>query len=160
PGVECIGVQTAEEMRKALATRFGWATVVIMAAAVADFRPKRVATDKVKKQKAKLDVLDLEPTVDILAELAARRPPPGLVGLAAETRDLIPQAKEKLARKGVDLIVANDVSSERTGIGSDLNAAVIVGPGGVVADLPVMSKREMADRILDVISAHCVPPKV
>jgi len=160
PGVECVGVQTAEEMRKALVTRFGWATVVIMAAAVADFRPKRVSAEKVKKQKTKLDALDLEPTVDILAELAGRRTTQVLVGFAAETRDLIPQAKEKLARKGVDLIVANDVSGERTGIGSDLNAAVIVGPAGVVADLPVMSKRKMADRILDVISAHCVPPKV
>jgi phosphopantothenoylcysteine decarboxylase/phosphopantothenate--cysteine ligase len=63
-------------------------------------------------------------------------------------------------RKGLDLIVANDVSGERTGIGSDVNAALVLSRSGVVADLPVMPKRAMADRILDLISAHCVPPKV
>lgn len=158
-GVEFVPIHTAEDMRKALATRFGWATVVIMAAAVADFRPRRVSTEKVKKHK-KLDVLELEPTVDILEELAGRRTTQILVGFAAETGNVLGHAQEKLARKGLDLIVANDVAGDRTGIGSDLNAAVVLGRSGVVADLPVMPKREMADRILDLISTHCVPPKV
>ena len=160
PGVEFISVHTAEEMRKALASRFGWAEVVIMAAAVADFRPRKVASDKMKKQKSNLQTLELEPTVDILEELAQRRTTQFLVGFAAETRDLIPHAREKLVRKGVDLIVANDVAGERIGIGSDLNAAVILARTGVVADLPIMPKREMADRILDVVSARFAPPKV
>ncbi len=160
PGVEFISVRTAEEMRKALTSRFGWAAVVIMAAAVADFRPRKVAASKMKKQKARVEILELEPTVDILEELAQRRTSQFLVGFAAETHDLIPHAREKLVRKNVDLIVANDVAGQRIGIGSDLNAAVILARNGVVADLPVMQKREMADRILDVISAHHSPPKV
>jgi len=158
-GVELVPIHTAEDMSKALATRFGWATVVIMAAAVADFRPRRISSEKLKKQK-KLDALELEPTADILEELAARRTTQVLVGFAAETTDLLSHAKEKLARKGLDLIVANDVSGERTVIGSDVNAALVLSRSGVVADLPVMPKRAMADRILDLVSAHCVPPKV
>lgn len=152
-GVERVSVRTAEEMSKALALRFGWATVLIMAAAVADFRPARVATDKLKKGKAIPAVLEVEPTEDILEGLAARRTSQVLVGFAAETRNLLAHAQEKLRRKGLDLVVANDVSVEGAGFGSELNAAVVVGHTGVMAELPLMPKREMADRILDAILA-------
>jgi phosphopantothenoylcysteine decarboxylase/phosphopantothenate--cysteine ligase len=152
-GVERVSVCTAEEMSKALALRFGWATVLVMAAAVADFRPARVAADKLKKGKTKLTMLEMEPTEDILQGLAARRSSQVLVGFAAETGDLLPHAQEKLRRKGLDLVVANDVTIEGAGFGSEMNAAVVVGRTGVVADLPLMPKREMADRILDAIQA-------
>lgn len=156
-GVECVSVCTAEEMGKALAARFGWSTVLIMAAAVADFRPKRMAPDKLKK-KAKPATLELEPTEDILQGLAGRRMSQILVGFAAETKDLIPQAQEKLRRKGLDLIVANNVKVEGAGFGSEMNAAAVVGRAGVVAELPLMPKRELADRILDAIQAYRVNP--
>jgi len=155
PGVECVAVCTAEEMGKVLAARFGWSTVLIMAAAVADFRPKRTAQDKLKK-KAKPATLELEATEDILQGLAGRRTSQILVGFAAETKDLIPQAQEKLRRKGLDLIVANNVMIEGAGFGSEMNAAAVIGRAGVVADLPLMPKRELADRILDAIQAYRV----
>jgi phosphopantothenoylcysteine decarboxylase/phosphopantothenate--cysteine ligase len=150
-GVERVSVCTAEEMRKALASRFGWATLLIMAAAVADFRPTRVAVNKLKKGKAPPLRLDLEPTEDILQELAARRTSQVLVGFAAETEELVANAQEKLRKKALDLVVANDVTVEGAGFGSELNSAMVVGREGVVADLPLMPKREMADRILDAI---------
>jgi phosphopantothenoylcysteine decarboxylase/phosphopantothenate--cysteine ligase len=153
-GVELVRVQTAEEMHKALAGRLAWSTVVIMAAAVADFRPKRVSSDKLKRQHGKSEVLELEPTADIVADLAGRKTKQILVGFAAETRDLIPQAQAKLRRKRLDVIVANDVSHPAIGIGSDMNAAAVIGPAGVLADLPAMPKRVLADRILDVIAGQ------
>jgi phosphopantothenoylcysteine decarboxylase/phosphopantothenate--cysteine ligase len=155
-GIEVLPVCTAEEMGKALAARFGWASVLIMAAAVADFRAKRVEPHKVKKRKPTLEALALEPTEDILENLAARRTSQIMVGFAAETRDLVAHAEEKLKRKGLDLIVANDVLAEGVGFGSDRNAAVVIGSRGIIAELPLMTKRAMADRILDLIHTHCI----
>ncbi|HMU55481.1 MAG TPA: phosphopantothenoylcysteine decarboxylase, partial [Nitrospira sp.] len=144
-----VPVETAEEMSKALTVRLSWSTVVIMSAAVADFRPKHPAAQKLKKHQLKNPVLDLEPTGDILAELSARRTGQLLVGFAAETGDLLRHAKQKLEAKGVDLIVANDVTTPGAGFGSDRNAATLIDRDGTISELGLRSKRRLADDILD-----------
>jgi phosphopantothenoylcysteine decarboxylase/phosphopantothenate--cysteine ligase len=157
PGVEIVPVSTAEEMEKAIASRFGWATVVVMAAAVADFRPSRRLEHKLKKGDASR-TLALDPTADILTGLSTRKTHQILVGFAAETGPALAGAREKLARKGLDLVVGNDVTVEGAGFGSDRNAAVLVDRTGRVTEVPLMSKRELADRILDAIQALSAPP--
>jgi phosphopantothenoylcysteine decarboxylase/phosphopantothenate--cysteine ligase len=149
-GVACVAVTTAEEMEKALTVKFPWATILVMAAAVADFRPRRRADDKIKKH-AGAPRVDLEPTTDIVAALARQRTGQILVGFAAETNNVLQQAKDKLFQKGLDLIVGNNVSMEGGGFGSDTNAAVLVDRKGRVTELPLMSKRDMAHRIFDAV---------
>jgi phosphopantothenoylcysteine decarboxylase/phosphopantothenate--cysteine ligase len=123
-----------------------------MAAAVADFRSVEPAGGKIKKTDGVPSVV-LEPTVDILAALGRRRQPgQTIVGFAAETEDLRSNATDKLARKGVDLIVANDVSAPGVGFEHDTNAVVILGADGVVADVPLTDKRAVARVILDAVS--------
>lgn len=148
-GIEIIPVETAADMTKALSARLAWSTVVIMAAAVADFRPLHPAAQKIKKQGQTDQTLALERTTDILAALSAQRTTQLLVGFAAETQDLIAHAKDKLAAKGLDLIVANDVTTEGAGFGSDQNAATLIDRQGTLIELPLMSKRAMADAILN-----------
>lgn len=158
-GVEVVPVVTAEEMLKAMMTRLDWATVVIMAAAVADFRPTRAAARKIKKEQEGSLRLDLEPTPDILSLCAERKTTQLMVGFAAETDHLVEHAREKLQRKRVDLIVANDVTRVGIGFDADENAAVLVNRLGGMVELPRMPKREMADRILDAIrQLQAVPP--
>lgn len=151
PGVTLIPVTTADEMAAALRQHFGWATVVIMAAAVADYRPKEQATQKLKKRAQANWALELESAADILAMLSAQRTSQILVGFAAETERLIEHAKEKLAAKGLDLIVANDVTRAGAGFGSDQNAAVILSRDGQHQEVGLMPKRRLADRILTAI---------
>jgi phosphopantothenoylcysteine decarboxylase/phosphopantothenate--cysteine ligase len=148
-GVEVVSVVTAEDMTKALCVRLAWSTTVIMAAAVADFRPKHPASEKIKKQGQSDQTLDLERTTDILASLSAQRTTQLMVGFAAETSDLIAHAKDKLTAKGLDLIVANDVTTEGAGFGSDQNAATLIDRQGAMTELPLMPKRALADAILD-----------
>ncbi len=148
-GVELVSVETAEEMAKALASRLPWSSVVIMAAAVADFRAKYPASQKIKKQSRIAPSLDLEPTTDILAMLSGQRTTQLIVGFAAETEELVSQAKAKLQSKGLDLIVANDVSKEGIGFGSDRNEATLIDRDGMVTELSLRSKRQMADDVLD-----------
>ena len=143
--VTVVPVETAKEMQAELLRRLPWSTVVIMAAAVADFRPKRPAAGKLKKLHHDWHELELEPTDDILVRLAERRTTQVLVGFAAETGALVAQAREKLRRKGADLIVANNVAAKGSGFGSDTNAAVLVGRDGIIADLTLMPKRQLAD---------------
>ena len=140
-------------MEKALTSRFAWSTVVIMAAAVADFRPTRTSHQKLKKGREKELTVDLERTADILSILSERRTHQVLVGFAAETEAVKAHAEDKLKRKGLDLIVGNNVASEGCGFGSDTNAAVLIDRNGQVAECPLMSKRELADRILDAVQA-------
>jgi phosphopantothenoylcysteine decarboxylase/phosphopantothenate--cysteine ligase len=147
-GVEVVPVATAEEMLQALTMRLAWSTVVIMAAAVADFRPKHPVPYKIDKQGAANQTLDLERTTDILASLSAQRTSQLMVGFAAETHDLIAHAKEKLTAKGLDLIVANDVLTAGAGFGSDQNAATLIDRQGNMTELPLMPKRALADAIL------------
>lgn len=148
-GIEVVSVVTAEEMSKALSARLAWSTTVIMAAAVADFRPTHPASQKIKKQGRTGQALDLERTTDILASLSAQRTTQLIVGFAAETSDLIAHAKAKLTAKGLDLIVANDVTIEGAGFGSEQNAATLIDRRGVLTELPLMPKRALADEILN-----------
>ncbi|HET6676363.1 MAG TPA: bifunctional phosphopantothenoylcysteine decarboxylase/phosphopantothenate--cysteine ligase CoaBC [Nitrospiraceae bacterium] len=149
--VDVVPVITAEEMMKALLTKLPWADTVVMAAAVADFRATKPAARKLKKKDQAWTKFDLEPTSDILQELSARRTSQLLVGFAAETDDLLAHAREKLHAKGVDLMVANDVTIEGAGFGSDLNQAVLIDRTGRMMEWPLMPKRALADRILDAI---------
>ena len=151
PGVEVIPVETAEEMMKQLSSRLAWSTVIVMAAAVADFRPKQVAPEKLKKQGRRSATLELEQTTDILSTLSGQRTTQVLIGFAAETHDLLPHARAKLASKGLDLIVANDVTQPGAGFGSDFNAATLIDRDGRTTDIPLKSKRELADDILDAV---------
>lgn len=148
-GIEVVSVVTAEEMSKALSARLAWSTTIIMAAAVADFRPTHPASQKIKKQGRTGQAIDLERTTDILASLSAQRTTQLIVGFAAETSDLIAHAKAKLTAKGLDLIVANDVTIEGAGFGSEQNAATLIDRRGVLTELPLMPKRALADEILN-----------
>lgn len=157
-GVEVVPVLTAEDMGKALITRLAWSTVVLMAAAVADFRPRRSSQQKIKKEARIGMTLELEPTPDILETLAKQRSSQVIVGFAAETEPPLRHAEQKLKRKGIDLVVGNDVTADQCGFGSDSNAAVLVDRDGRVVELELMPKRELADRILDAIQTLSVFP--
>ena len=150
-GVDYCPVTTAEDMRKALLSRFTWSDTVIMAAAVADFRPAQPAQHKLKKRHRPITQLALTPTADILQELGERRTTQVLVGFAAETEDLLAHAREKLHTKHVDLLVANDVSAAGSGFGSDTNRVVLLASDGEAEELPLLPKRDVAGRILDRI---------
>lgn len=151
PGVEFLPVRTAEEMEKALGSWFSWSTVLIMAAAVADFKPRRFASEKIKKSSGSMNGLELEPTPDILELLSKRRTSQILVGFAAETEPVLSHAKAKLKRKGLDLIVGNNVAAEGSGFGSETNEAILVDRTGRATDLGLLPKRVLADRILDAV---------
>ncbi|HEX2274263.1 MAG TPA: bifunctional phosphopantothenoylcysteine decarboxylase/phosphopantothenate--cysteine ligase CoaBC [Acidimicrobiales bacterium] len=154
PKVEVVAVQTAAEMERAVLDRAAQADVVLMAAAVADFRPRRPAPGKLAKTDG-VPALELEPTPDILAGLArARTPGQVLVGFAAETTDLVPRATDKLRAKGLDLIVANDVSTPDAGFDTDTNRAVLIEADGRVTDVPLVDKRALAAAVLDVVARH------
>ena len=158
-GVELVPVDTAEEMAKQMSTRLTWSTVVVMAAAVADFRPKQPADRKLKKRDTATPALELEQTADILCALAARRTTQVLIGFAAETHDLLDHAKAKLASKGLDVIVANDVTKPGAGFGSEQNAATVIERDGRVTELSLKSKRELADDILNAAQRWLNPLK-
>ncbi len=147
-GVDVIHVETAQQMHDAVLAKLTAATVVIKAAAVADYRPKQVAARKMKKDEAVHEVT-LESTPDILAEVGKRKGRRILVGFAAETEDLVENARKKLQRKNLDLMVANDVSQPDAGFDADTNAVKILDAQGKVEELPVQSKRSVADRVLD-----------
>jgi len=151
PGVEVVSVTTAKEMADALCQHFASSTVVIMAAAVADFRPKEQAAQKLKKRGQTAFSLELETAPDILAMLSAQRTSQVLVGFAAETEHLVSHAKDKLRGKGLDLIVANDVTKEGAGFGSDDNAVVILSRTGQQKEFGLMPKRRLADEILTAV---------
>ncbi|CAN5659454.1 bifunctional phosphopantothenoylcysteine decarboxylase/phosphopantothenate--cysteine ligase CoaBC [soil metagenome] len=153
PGVEVVRVDTAAEMEQAVTARSDAADVVVMAAAVADFRPTRVAQGKLKKGDG-VPRLELEATTDILAALGAcKRPGQTLVGFAAETDDVAANAADKLARKGADLIVANDVSAPGAGFEHDTNAVMIVSAAGIDHNVALDNKRAIARAVLDAVVA-------
>jgi phosphopantothenoylcysteine decarboxylase/phosphopantothenate--cysteine ligase len=150
-GIEVVRVETAAEMEAAVQPRAEVADVIVMAAAVADFRPKVVADGKLKKADG-VPELVLEPTTDILAGLGARkRPGQTLVGFAAETSDILYSAAEKVGRKRLDLIVANDVSAPGVGFEHDTNAVVLLGDDGSRKDVPLADKRAVARAVLDAV---------
>lgn len=151
-GVETLAVRSAEEMQRAVLGRAGEATVVIAAAAVSDYRPAERAASKVKKTQGALS-LPLVRTPDILKGLGERKGSLLLVGFAAETDDLVRNAQVKLASKNLDLIVANDVSAEGVGFASETNAGVLLRRDGSRLEVPLGSKRQLAERILDEVRA-------
>ena len=156
PNMLVFSGPTTAEMGALVRSAVAEADALIMAAAVADFRPRE--TQPTKLDRAAGLTLELEPTEDILAGVAAAVPPPGdparpiLVGFAAETGSL-DRAADKLRRKGVDLLVANDVAEEGSGFGTDTNHVWILSAAGEETDLPLRSKRAVADEILDRVAA-------
>jgi phosphopantothenoylcysteine decarboxylase/phosphopantothenate--cysteine ligase len=146
---ELVKVTTADEMRAAVLSRMPEATLVIKSAAVADYRPSNVADQKLKRTGPM--TIEFLPTEDILAEVVRqRRPGQLIVGFAAETENSLENGRAKLLRKGVDAIVINDVSREGVGFDSDLNGATFL-TATTALDLPEMTKRKLADRILDEV---------
>jgi phosphopantothenoylcysteine decarboxylase / phosphopantothenate---cysteine ligase len=146
--VDEVRVDTAAEMADAVMARFGAVDVVVMAAAVADFRPKVAAPSKLKKAGGPPEII-LEPTPDILATLGSAKTQQFLVGFAAETEQLVEHATAKLTAKRVDLMVANDVSAADSGFEVDTNRAVLITPAGEKTELPNMTKIELAEAIWD-----------
>ncbi len=148
-GCELVPVQTAEEMRKAVMSRLPEATMVIKAAAVADFRPKQLAEQKMKRRGPMS--LELEPTADIAAEVGARKSGQLLIGFAAETENALENARKKLSAKGLDAIVVNDVSQPGIGFDSDRNAVTIITTDEVV-ELTEAPKSEIAREVLNFVA--------
>jgi phosphopantothenoylcysteine decarboxylase/phosphopantothenate--cysteine ligase len=178
-GVEVVRVVTAEEMRSAVHQHVDRATVVMMAAAVSDWRPRARRDQKMQKEPMALPpasagrgekdrggiTLDLVENPDILSEVARGKGERLLVGFAAETQDLLDRARRKLQKKGLDLIVANDVTQEGAGFETETNIVTLLDRAGNAKSLPKLSKRETADRILDrVLELRALrqpsPPKV
>ena len=152
--VEVVRVETAAEMEAAVLDHAGGADVIVMAAAVADFRPKVAAPDKLKKQEGVPEVI-LEPTTDILASLGkAKRAGQVLVGFAAETSDVRDHAVDKLRRKRLDLIVANDVSAPGVGFEHDTNSVILLDGVGFEQYVPLTDKRVVARVVLDAVAAR------
>jgi len=149
PGAaELSQVESAEQMRQAVLKLLPEATVVIKTAAVSDYRPKSTASQKIKRSGPMS--LELEPTVDILAEIARHKNSQIVVGFAAETQNALENARKKLASKSLDAIVVNDVSREGVGFDSDRNAVTIITNDSVV-DVPETTKWEVAQRVLDEV---------
>ncbi len=155
-GVRRLDVETAQEMHRAVAGEFEQATILLMAAAVADYRPARVAPEKIKKTGAPV-TLELVRTVDILGELAPRKGNRIVVGFAAETETVLANAQRKLREKNLDFIVANDVSRADAGFGVDTNAVTVIdarSADAAPAESPLLPKDEVADYVLDRIAAR------
>jgi phosphopantothenoylcysteine decarboxylase / phosphopantothenate---cysteine ligase len=152
-GVEMRAVETADEMLAELRVQLDGADLLVMAAAVADFRPAKVADHKIRREDTSRLTLDLEPIPDLLAMVGNEQEGAGVfrVGFAAEGSKLDAKALEKMKRKGLQAIVANDISRKDIGFGSDHNAGVILFSDGTRQDIERMTKREMADRILDLV---------
>jgi phosphopantothenoylcysteine decarboxylase/phosphopantothenate--cysteine ligase len=151
PGAaEIIQVETAEQMRDAVMANLKRATIAVKTAAVADYKPKQVAGEKIKRSGPM--TLELEATADILAEIATVRQNQLLVGFAAETENVLANAKSKLERKQLDIIVANDVSKPGVGFDSDRNAVTILTRDGGVIEVPETTKWEVAHRVLDAVA--------
>ncbi len=149
-GVTVVSVSSARQMFEAVQQYYEEADIVIKSAAVADYRPKTVADRKIKKTDDDM-VLQLERNQDILAWLGAHKTKQILVGFAAETNDVEQNALGKLARKQLDFIAANDVTALHSGFGKDTNQITVYGTDGSVTALPVLSKEDAADRLLDIV---------
>ena len=148
-GVDVMRVETAVEMRDAVLKASAAADVLIMAAAVADYRPAEVFDRKIKRESETL-TLEMVRTADILREVEGDVIK---VGFAAETGDVIERAREKVGSKGLDLIAANDVTAEGSGFGTDTNLVTLIDRDGSVEELPLLPKYDVAHRILDRVVA-------
>ena len=148
--VKFIAIHTALQMREAVLQNLEDASILLMAAAVSDYRPRHTAAEKIKKTE-EAEILALERNPDILREAGRRKGSRTLVGFAAETEDLVQNARRKLEEKNLDLIVANDVSVPGAGFAVKTNIVKILERSGKIDELPIMTKEELADRILDRI---------
>jgi phosphopantothenoylcysteine decarboxylase/phosphopantothenate--cysteine ligase len=159
-GVEVRKVESAEEMRAAVADALPGADALVMAAAVADFRPSNSAEQKIKKEAGVVPRIALEPTADVLrATREVRRPGSVIVGFALETTDAVENGRRKLEGKGLDLLVVNDATEPGAGFEVETNRVVLLQPGQPDEALPLMSKAEVADRILDRVEALLPAPE-
>ncbi len=151
-GVELIETETAQEMHDAVMENASRADWVFMAAAVADFRPKKIASQKIKKEEG-LTEITLEPTLDVLQALSKKRKDSQLIiGFAAETNDLLQNAARKLESKNLDFIIANDVSEPDVGFGYDTNSVSVIDRNGLCSEISLCDKREVARNIIDIVS--------
>ena len=151
-GIRFISVESAEEMRRAVTVNLKDATIVIMAAAVADYKPKKAASEKLKKGAGSIS-LDLEKTEDIVSEIGRKKGKRFIIGFAAETDNLWANAKKKLKEKNLDLIIANNVKEPGAGFAVDTNIVTIIDNKGTLEALPKMSKDEVAWKVLDRVAS-------
>ncbi|MBI4745179.1 MAG: bifunctional phosphopantothenoylcysteine decarboxylase/phosphopantothenate--cysteine ligase CoaBC [Deltaproteobacteria bacterium] len=151
-GTRFISVESAEEMRKAVSVKLKDATIVIMAAAVADYRPNKAVSEKMKKGAGSIS-LDLEKTEDIISEIGRKKGKRFIIGFAAETDNLWANAKKKLKEKNLDLIIANNVKVPGAGFAVDTNIVTIIDNKGTLEALPKMSKDEVAWKVLDRVAS-------
>lgn len=149
-GVERISVKSAEEMYEAMHSKFEWADAVIKTAAVADYRPKDTSAHKIKKDNSEL-VLELMPNPDILRSLGERKTHQVLVGFAAETQNVIEYARQKIKKKNLDFIVANNIATKGAGFKEDTNIATIIERDGSITEYDKMYKSELGNVILDKV---------
>lgn len=149
-GVEVVYVKTADEMYNEVMKNYADFDILIMVAAVADYKCAQIAEKKIKKKDDKLTI-ELVKNPDIAKELGKVKGNRVLVGFSAETDQLLNNAREKLASKNLDMIVANDVTQEGAGFGTDTNIIKIIKKDGEIVDFPLMSKLEAGDRILDEV---------
>ncbi len=151
-GVEVISVTSAQDMYEAVMKNYKASDIIVMVAAVADYRPQKVSDIKIKKNEEDEEfTLRLEKTTDILKEVGKVKENRTLVGFCAETNDLLMNARRKVEAKNLDMIIANDVTMEGAGFGTDTNIIKLVKKDGAVIDLPLMSKLAAAHRIMDEI---------
>lgn len=155
-GVTRVPVVTADEMLQALTARFDWATTLIMAAAVGDFRAKESHSHKVKKDQWKGEALPLERTPDILLALSAQRTHQRMIGFAAETDDLIEYGQTKLQNKQLNMLIVNQVGGEHSAFGNDSNEVIVLTPNSSPSPIPRMLKRQLADVLLDRVKTLSV----
>ena len=154
-GIKLINVVTALEMLDSVKRNIAWCDVIVMAAAVADWRPAAVACHKIKKRKCQL-MLKLVPTPDILQTIRPFKKKRVYVGFAAETNDLIKEASRKLVEKGLDIVVANDVSKKDSGFEVDTNRVTVISSSGWMIQLPLMSKKQVASRLVEIIHEYVI----
>lgn len=151
PNVTRVSVVTAEEMHRELEARFAWATVLVMTAAVGDFRPRNSSSEKIKKHEWTGEPLELERTPDILHALSRKRTHHVLVGFAAESESLLDNGRKKLHQKDLDLLVVNRIAGPQSAFGNETNEVILLPRHGTPIEVERLPKRVLADRILDTI---------
>ena len=156
PNVTRVSVLTAEEMYQELDARFAWATVLVMTAAVGDFRPRHPSSAKAKKHEWTGEPLELERTTDILQALSRKRTHHVLVGFAAESEDLLANGRKKLHQKNLDLLVINRITGLESAFGNETNEVILLPRQGTPIEVERLPKRLLADRILDTVQEHCI----
>jgi phosphopantothenoylcysteine decarboxylase/phosphopantothenate--cysteine ligase len=152
PYIEFVSVESALDMRDAVMDKLEWAQVVIMSAAVSDYRPRDQMDQKLKKSSDEINIA-LVRNPDILAEIGGNKGDRVLIGFAAETENLISNALQKLRSKNLDMVIANNVKEEGSGFGSDTNIVTLIDRSGKAEKLPILPKTEVAHIVIDILSS-------